>query len=556
MSEPTGASGAAPIAAPIGGAAPPPTAAPAATSPPAPPASIPWLGLLAVLLGTFISTLNTRLSTLGLADIRGAVHAGFDEGAWISTAQTVAQMLITLVAIWLGAIYGTRKVLMEAAAAFAVISLLEPFSPNLQTLLLFQFLAGLASGFFIPLTLSFVLKNTPPKVWAYGIAIYALNLEVSLNISASLEGWYTDHLSWRWIFWQNIPFAVGMVACLFFGIRPEQPNPVRPRADVFGFIYGGFGFALIYAALDQGNRLDWLNSPLVVGLLSAGFILLIAFAVHEWRFPDPVVDLRVVLEPPLPRVLVLVSFLRLTILSTAFVIPQFLQTVRGFRALEVGGTLAWIAAPQLLICFLAGFILRRVDARLVATFGFLCICFACLTVAHRLTPLWGSDQFMPSALLQAVGQSFALSGTVFFAVLHLRPQVALTFGAAIQVARLFGGELGQAFIATFVRVRGQIASNHLGQHIQIGDGQVIQRLQAYGAATARAGDPGSAATRGAAVLNNLVHGMAITQGIIDAFVVIAAATAVTVILIITRRAAPPGPASHVPVFAARKAAPQ
>src|SRR5580700_9789606 len=139
-----------------------PTPAPAAASPP-PPTSIPWLGLLAVLLGTFISTLTTRVSSLGIADIRGAVHAGFDEGAWISTAQTVAQMLITLVAIWLGAIYGTRKVLMEAAAAFAVISLLEPFSPNLQTLLVFQVLGGLATGFFIPLTLSFVLKNTPPR---------------------------------------------------------------------------------------------------------------------------------------------------------------------------------------------------------------------------------------------------------------------------------------------------------------------------------------------------------------------------------------------------------
>jgi DHA2 family multidrug resistance protein len=347
-----------------------------------------------------------------------------------------------------------------------------------------------------------------------------------------------------------------MVACLYFGIRPEQPNPVRPRADLFGLIYGGLGFGLIYAALDQGNRLDWLNSPLVVGLLAAGFILLIAFFVHEWRCPYPVIDLRVVLESPLPRVLVLVSFLRLTILSTAFVIPQFLQTVRGFRALEVGQTLVWIAAPQLLICFLAGFILRRVDPRLVATFGFMCICLACLTVAHGLTPLWGSDQFMSSGLLQAVGQSFALSGTVFFAVLHLRPQVALSFGAAIQIARLFGGELGTAFITTFVRVRGQVASNHLGQHIQIGDGQVIQRLQAYGAATARAGDPSSAVTRGAAVLNNVVHSTAITQGIIDAFVVIAAATAVTVILIITRRAAPPGPASHVPVFAPRKAAAQ
>jgi DHA2 family multidrug resistance protein len=531
-------------------------ATPPAPAVPAPATTFPWLGLTAVLMGTFISTLNTRLSTLGLADIRGAVHAGFDEGAWIATAQTVAQMLVTLVAIWLGAIYGTRKVLMEAAAAFAVISVIEPFSPNLQTLLVFQFLGGMASGFFIPLTLSFVLRNTPPKAWAYGIAVYALNLEVSLNISASLEGWYTDYLSWHFIYWQNVPFALIMVACLYFGIKPEPVNPNRPRADVYGFLYGGFGFALIYAALDQGNRLDWLNSPLIIGLLSAGCVLLIAFFIHEWHCPFPVIDLKVVLEPPLPRMLLLISFLRLTILSTALVIPQFLQTVRGFRALEVGQTLTWIAAPQLLICLLAGFTLRRADPRMVAVFGFMCICIACLMVSYTLTPLWGSDQFIPSALLQAVGQSFALSGTVFFAVLHLRPQVALTFGAAIQVARLFGGEIGTAFITTFVRVRGQVASNHLGLNLQVGDARVIQRIQTYGAATARAGDPESAFTRGSVVLNNVVHGMAITQGIIDAFVVIAAATALTVIFIVTRRAAPLGPASHMPLFAPRKEAPK
>jgi len=67
---------------------------------PAPPTEIPWMGLLGVLLGTFISTLTTRLSTFGLADIRGAVHAGFDEGAWITTAQTVGQMLVAPLAIW------------------------------------------------------------------------------------------------------------------------------------------------------------------------------------------------------------------------------------------------------------------------------------------------------------------------------------------------------------------------------------------------------------------------------------------------------------------------
>jgi len=84
----------------------------------------------------------------------------------------------------------------------AIVSVIEPFSPNLHSLLGLQFAGGLASGFFVPLTLSFILRNTPPRAWAYGVAIYALNLEVSLNVSASLEGWYLEHLSWAWIFWQ------------------------------------------------------------------------------------------------------------------------------------------------------------------------------------------------------------------------------------------------------------------------------------------------------------------------------------------------------------------
>src|SRR5258708_5283380 len=108
---------------------------PAAAVMPAAPSAIPWLGLTAVLLGTFFPTLNPRLSNFGLADIRGAVHAGFDDGAWITTAQTVAQMLVAPVAIWMGGVYGPRRVLLEAAAAFAVISLIEPFSPNLPMLL-------------------------------------------------------------------------------------------------------------------------------------------------------------------------------------------------------------------------------------------------------------------------------------------------------------------------------------------------------------------------------------------------------------------------------------
>jgi MFS transporter, DHA2 family, multidrug resistance protein len=517
---------------------------------PSPPTSIPWLGLLAVLMGTFISTLNGRLSTFGLADIRGAVGAGFDEGAWITTAQTVAQMSVTLAAVWMGAAYGPRRVLIGASIAFAVISLLTPYSPNLPTLLTMEFLGGLASGFFIPLTLSFILLNMPPKYWAFGIAVYALNLELSLNISASLEGWYVEHHSWQWIFWQNVPLALIMSLCLHRGIA-SKPITTRPPSDIFALVAGGGGLALIYAALDQGNRLDWLNSGVIWGLLLAGALLLAAFFIHEALTARPLFNLKVVFGAPMPSQFLLIAFLRLTILATAYLIPLFLGSVRGFRALEVGDTLVWVAAPQLILCPLAALMLRRSDARLVASIGFIFISVACLMVAYNLTPIWGSYQFLPSSFLQSVGQSFALSGVIFFGVLHLRPQDALTFGAVLQTARLMGGEIGSAFVTTFARVRGQVASNMIGQHVQVGDPQVIERVRAYGAVTTKVIDPASAVARGELVLSNVVRAAATTQAVIDGFVALSVLTAVALLIVVFRSAAPQGPASAAPLFRPR-----
>jgi DHA2 family multidrug resistance protein len=529
---------------------------PAGPSTPAaqPVASIPWLGLVAVLMGTFISTLNGRLSTFGLADIRGGVYAGFDEGAWITTAQTVAQMSVTLLAVWMGAAFGARRVLIGTSLVFALVSLLTPFSTTLPALLVMQFLGGCASGFFIPLTLSFILRSMPPKYWVYGVALYALNLELSLNISASLEGYYIEHMSWRWIFWQNVPLALIMTICLHRGIPTTgqaPPAAQRPRFDGFGLLSGSLGLGILYAALDQGNRLDWLNSGLEWGLLCGGGLLLAAFLVHEWNAPNPLMHIRFALSAPIPGIFVLIAFLRLTILATAYLIPLYLGSVRGFRSLEVGETLVWVAAPQLIICPLAALILLRTDARLLACIGLMFITVACLMVAHGLTPIWGSTQFLPSQLLQAVGQSFALSGLIFFGIQHLKIEEALTFGAVLQVARLMGGEIGSAFVATWTRVREQVASNLIGQHVQTGAVEAAQRIHAYGVVSSRAFDPQSDALRGTAVLGNAVRAAATTQAVMDGFVAIGFMAALAMLLLLYRSAAPQGPASPPPLFPVR-----
>jgi DHA2 family multidrug resistance protein len=404
------------------------------------------------------------------------------------------------------------------------------------------------------LTLSFILISTPPKYWAFGIAIYSLNLELSLNISASLEGWYVEHHSWRWIFWQNVPLALLMSLCLHRGIA-QKPITVRPPPDIFALLAGGCGLALIYAGLDQGNRLDWLNSGLEWGLLSAGVLLVIAFMIHESITPRPLLNLKILFTTVMISQLALIGFLRLTILATAYLIPLFLGSVRGYRALEVGDTLIWIAIPQLVICPLAALMLRRTDARLVAAIGFIFISVACLMVAYNLTPIWGSFQFLPASLLQAVGQSFALSGVIFFGILHLRPQDALTFGALLQTVRLMGGEVGTAFVSTMARVRGQVASNLLGQHVRVGDADVVQRVKVYGAVTTRVFDPPGAVERGQTVLSSVVRAAATTQAVMDTFVAIAFLTAIALLIVVLRSAAPQGPASAPPLFPTRETKP-
>jgi MFS transporter, DHA2 family, multidrug resistance protein len=518
---------------------------------PAPPASsegaapIPWLGIFAVLLGTFISTLTGRISTFGLADIRGAVHAGFDDGAWILTASTAAQMLITPFSVWAGSIYGPRRVLIVSGLVFGLAEFLAPFSQNLTTLLALQFLSGLGSGCFIPLTTSFVLRSMPLKYWTYGVALYALSLELSNNISASLEGWYIDNFNWHWIFWQNVPLALGMAASLFWGVTP-QPRPAVVHRDLYGLTTCGLGLALIYAALDQGNRLDWLNSGLIYGLILGGIVLLAAFVLHELNTPFPWMDFKAAFRWPVPLLLANISILRLTILATAYLIPYYLGGVRGFRALQIGDTLIWIAIPQLILCPLAGLVLRRFDARIAAIIGLSMIICACMSTAWTLTPLWGSDQFLLSQLIQAVGQSFTMTGTIFISVLNLRLKDALTFGAMMQFSRLFGGEAGSAFIATLARKREQHASNLLGLHVQKGDLNVQERLAGFGHLLAGGGHPPQAAT---GLLDDAVRVMATTQATIDGFVAISAVAFVGLVIMAILPPPPPRtPASYVPLF--------
>ena len=423
--------------------------------------------MLGVLLGSIMGMLGSRVTTFGLADLRGGLSAGFDEGAWITTSFGVGQMLVGVASPYLGAVFGVRRVLLLGILLFFMTSLLGPLSPNLDAFLAMQFLGGVGSGTFIPLTISFIIRSLPARLVIYGIALYAMNSELSQNVAASLEGWYS----------RPLVLALDRLAVLRDAAADVRLRLVRHPARTHqhcaccaistgpASLYATIGFALLYAGLDQGNRLDWSGSGLINGLLLAGGML--TLAVRGARAGDAA---AVSQSAPawcasnLPLLLLLLAGFRFIILSTAYIIPTYLQTVQNFRELQVGDVLLWIALPQFVIVCPLAVLLRRVDARWVLAFGTVLIGVACL-MATDLTSEWATEDFLPSQILQAIGQSFALTALIVLIVRSINPADALTIGCLLQISRLFGGEIGTAFMQTFVRVREQVHSNLVGLHV-------------------------------------------------------------------------------------------
>jgi MFS transporter, DHA2 family, multidrug resistance protein len=502
-----------------------------ASAPPGLITTHPLLGIFGVLLGALIATGTGRLISVGLADLRGALHLGVDEASWMGTAFNAALMFIGPFSVYLGGLLGTRRVLLACAVAFTVISLLLPLAPSYPILLVLLVLAGLTAGTFYPLTLSFILRNLPMRYVLLGIAMYAMDIVFTTNVATSLEAWYIDHWSWRWIFWNSAALTPIMTILIYYGI-PWQPLPTpkegQPKPNWRGFLYASLGFSLLFIALDQGQRLYWMNSGTIVGLTASGLFLLLMTAVRHVKTPNPLVNFKFLLQRNVLLLGVILIFFRFTILATVVIIPSYLGSVKGYLPLQTGPVLLWVALPQCICGLLAMYLLKYIDPRLILTAGFGMAAIACLMNA-QLSSAWANINFLRSQAILAIGLAFAfnaLVGSIILQVINTgaltRPIDVLTFAGFFQTVRLFGGEVGVAFLQHFLSAREQFHSNILGLSVQLGEPPTNQRLLGLTAGMAsRTPGLGTAADRAADILGLQVRQQAFTLAITDSFMLIA-----------------------------------
>src|SRR6202043_1721837 len=179
----------------------------------------------------------------------------------------------------------------------------------------------------------------------------------AVNVAPTLYGWYRDHFSWQWMFWNSAVITPLMMVCIYYGIPAPPAGKKSSAAPSFaGFLYASAGFALLFAALDQSERLDWWRSGLFTALFLGGLFFLLSALIRRLCSPNPLVDLPYLRQWNTVLLAFSMMLFRFVLLATIILVPQTLA-VHGFEADQIGPAVVWTAAPQIAIAIIAALLL-------------------------------------------------------------------------------------------------------------------------------------------------------------------------------------------------------
>src|SRR5258708_4312789 len=291
---------------------------------------------------------------------------------------------------------------------------------------------GMLLGPFVPATLMIIFRNLPIRWWLPAIAIYSIRVGFALDSGTSLVGFYVDHWGWQWLYWQGAVIAPLMGLMVYLG-TPREPiyREVLRDADWGGMLLLGTGVSMIYAGLDQGNRLDWLGSGTVAALLIGGGVLFAAFLVNEMLVRRPWAHVNVLFSRNVGLSLIVILLYTLTSLSNSSLVPNFLSVVGGLRPEQTGVLLVvYGALPMFVMVPVSIFLLRHVDPRFVLILGLSAFAAANL-LGTQLTHDWALGDFITIVILQSIGQAFPLLPIIILALSNFDPTRAAAFAAYI-----------------------------------------------------------------------------------------------------------------------------
>ncbi|WP_084216054.1 DHA2 family efflux MFS transporter permease subunit [Pseudonocardia spinosispora] len=343
-----------------------------------------WLLLLAVLVvGTFMSVLDSSIVNVAIPRMQTALSAAPDDVEWVATGYTLALGVAVPLAGWLGERIGKAQLYIVSIIGFAVASGLCGLAWNLSSMIAFRILQAIPGGILPVVAMTLLFQIVPPAKVGTAMGIYGLGIVVAPAVGPTLGGYLVQYVDWRLIFYINVP--VGLLGAVAAIVKLPRQKPVSwPSFDFWGFITIAYGLFAGLLAASEGHTWGW-DGYRIRGLLVTSAISLALFVVIELEVENPLLDLRVFKRWPYVNSIILLAVVVTALFSGLYFIPQYLQNVQGLQAFDTGLVLIPSALIMVVMMPIAGRIYDAVGPRWPVAIGLGIIAYSSFLLAG-LTP--------------------------------------------------------------------------------------------------------------------------------------------------------------------------
>jgi DHA2 family multidrug resistance protein len=381
----------------------------------------------------------------------------------------VANAVTLPLSAWISDRVGRKRFYMTCVMLFTISSLCCGLSTSLPMLIFFRVLQGLGGGGLAPSEQAILADTFPPRQRGAGFALYGMAVVLAPAIGPTLGGYITDHFSWHWIFFINLP--VGILSLVLTTAMVEDPphvleSKIRTKGapvDFTGFGLIALGLGSLEVVLDKGQEDDWFSSPFIITFTILAVLGLAYFIVWEWHEEHPILELRLLKNPNLAVANALMFALGAILFGTTVLIPEYLQTVMGYTAENAGMVLSPGGLTVMICMPIVGQLVSRVDARLLIAFGFIVLTIALV----HMSSIYPGIDFRTAVLYrvyQSIGLAFLFVPINTISFVNIPPTQGNQVSAMVNLFRNLGGSFGISALSTVLARSAQVHQTYLSAH--------------------------------------------------------------------------------------------
>jgi DHA2 family multidrug resistance protein len=412
-----------------------------------------WIITLTVIMASLLELIDTTVVNVSLPQIMGNLGATLEDVGWVITAYSIANVVILPMSGWLSARFGRKNYFTFSIILFTVASFFCGNANNIWELVAFRFIQGIGGGALLGTGQAILLETWPKDQHGMATAIFGLGVVVGPTIGPTLGGYITDHFSWPWIFYVNLPLGIIAMLLALQYIKDSALQFKSTTVDWLGIILLTIGVGSLQIVLERGESEDWFETTYILTLTFISIVSCFIFIWHELRTASPIVNLRILKNRSLGLGMLTTFVLGFGLFGSVFIFPIFCQNLLGFSAQQTGmllipGGLATI----LMMPFVGKMLQKKFPPQIMASMGFLMFFFFTYLLSKSTLSSGESDFYLP-LIMRGVGLSLLFVPLTTLALGSLEPKDLAQGTGLNNMMRQLGGSFGIAIITTLLHLR-------------------------------------------------------------------------------------------------------